>query len=153
MAGLVEVDELLIKVGLLLAEDQDIKTWTNSTYGKDHIVYVGSNFESPPSMADAPFILIYGVYRRLPPEARVYYTLEYSVYVKQGATDSPVPNLQVLRGMKEAEYFRKLAEKVLLGKQEGLGSIKAVGETDMDNRYPLFRADSSMTFGFVNTRR
>lgn len=137
----------------LLADDAAITAYCQAQYATDHKVYLGVNVQNPPDQSDCPFIVIYGIYRDRNAQPGFYqFTLDFAVYIAQAAEDT-VDNKVTLRGIKEVEALRQLAEDALFEKKTGLGRLEADGETDMEIIYPLFRADTLLKISYPLSRR
>lgn len=52
------MNTLLTSIRDAIAADSAIKTWTQSTYTKDHTVFVGVDTRNPPAEADCPCVVL-----------------------------------------------------------------------------------------------
>jgi hypothetical protein len=151
--------DLLITIGKVLEENQDLKDWCNTNFSKPQTVYLGLDTENPPAQEDYPLIMVFYVERlRGESDTRQTFSVEIGAgifkkeLVKPEATQNP--NLKAYTGLLLVEQFRELVEDTLFKSMPKIGGkIDVTGETTTEVYYPFFRSNTLVSADFVRTSR
>ncbi len=153
------INTLLDRICVAVAQDTDIKNWCLLNYGKTHTAYYDLDQRNYPDGSNCPYVFAAPDTKDV---GRVKSVREQSVEVgclvdasahSTDATfeaDDDIPNLYRFPGSKRIEEFRKLVETAIMGIDIGNASWSVVGTIyDTIGSYPYIKAE--MQFELIET--
>lgn len=157
--------EFLTKLQDLITLDADVKAYCQTNYGKDPLVFLGSDDEDPPDPeTDYPVIVIFAVDRdeRGEGDNITRYSAEVGVGIVNDTVETGVSGKKTYPGKKQAEELRELVEDAIF-KRQGAGdggnliglnaSVDIVGGSQSDALFPIFRSDTVIQLKRKRTSR
>lgn len=123
-----DLNSLLGDLAEAVASDSDTLTWANSTYGRDHKVYVNVDVRNPPGEDDCPFVALYPLSKSVGRAvSRKEHGFEVVCCVHDSALKShALTNLVEYEGVRRVETFRKYVETAIAGVSVGNALLELV---------------------------
>lgn len=102
-----DMNTLLTSIRDAIANNAAIKTWTQTTYSKDHTVFVGVDTKRPPAEADCPCVVVSHA-KKVGGEAQEVIDHRFSVSCEViNESSTTTGNIVEYAGMQELETFRQ----------------------------------------------
>ena len=106
---------LLSAIKTAIADDADVKAWTQDVYKKDHMVFLGTDRRQEPDEDKYPLVGIFPVSKECGYDATIY---AHEIDVVCGVhdddmVDTGVSNLIEYAGIERIEIFRKKVENAI----------------------------------------
>ncbi len=148
-----DVNALVDNVIAAIADDEEIKEWCQTKYGRDHTVFFGMDLRDPdlPLDTQLPFVHIAPTAKAVgTDEEEITHSFNVFVEISNESADTPEdqPNVVRYEGYSDLEEFRKLVEMAITSMSDEdrggrIGSIDiAYGDLLF---YPHFSAGMEIT--------
>jgi hypothetical protein len=110
------INTLLNALVNAIATDADLTAWCNTTYGRQHKVFVNIDKRNPPGEEDCPFVIIFPIQKRVGRggvgQKLHGFEADCCIYNEDSGTPTE-PNVLWCTGVTEIEAFRKKVETAI----------------------------------------